>query len=153
MALPLWLQITAAVVGILGGGAGFVSSGYNILVAKRTKDDALRGVISSAWTNEGDISSPETHFVTVQLELIDGDIIGQIRTNAYDRLLEAHVDLGFFNIKLMITELLGRSLVPVAVVRLKLKGNRNRLSWQVVSGNKQGWLPTRTLLWPSSVGL
>ena len=106
-----------------------------------------------ACPNEGDISSPETNFITIELQIYDGDIIGQIRTNAYDRLLDANIDIGLLSIQMTISELLGRTPVPVAVVRLKLKGNRNRLSWQVLSGNEKAWFPDKTLLWPSRVGV
>lgn len=76
MAIPIWLQVSAAAVGLIGGSAGIISSIYHAVIVKRDRDDSLRKDISRAWTNEGDISSTETNFITVELELTDGDIVG-----------------------------------------------------------------------------
>jgi hypothetical protein len=87
VAIPIWIQLSAAAVGLIGGSAGVISSIYPGLIVKRVRDDRLRKDISRAWTNEGDISSTETNFITVELKLTDGYIVGKISTNADDRLL------------------------------------------------------------------
>jgi hypothetical protein len=69
MEIPIWLQVSAAAVGLIGGSAGVFSSIYHALIVKRDRDESLRKDINRAWTNEGDISSTETNFITVELEL------------------------------------------------------------------------------------
>ena len=145
--------MSAAVVGLLGGSAGLMSSIYHAFVVKEDREDKLRNLLGRAWTNEGDITGTEAIFITLDLKLIEGDVVGEMRTSAYERLLEAHLELGWFSSKLTVSELLGRKLMPVAVVRLKLAGNKNRLKWEVVSGNEAAWLPSKTLLWPEPVAV
>lgn len=153
MALPVWLTVSAAVVGLIGGTSGFVSSLYHAFVVRQAWDDALRRDIGRPWTNEGSLGTTEDDlpFITVALKLEDGDVYGEISTSAYKRPLGVHLKIGWFASTLIVTELVGSSALPVADVRIRLRGNRNRLSWKVVSGNKLAWLPQKALLWPSRI--
>jgi hypothetical protein len=90
---------------------------------------------------------------TLDLKMYDGDVVGSLQTNAYERLLEAHLEAHLSSGTLTVSELRGRSIRTVAVVRLRLRGNRNRLKWKVISGNAEHWVPDKTLLWPSVVGV
>lgn len=112
----------------------------------------LRENIVRAWTNEGDISSNERKFVTLDLALKDGDVYGTLSLNTEERLLGAHVGIGWGRATLQVSRFRSRGLQPIATVRLRLSGNRNRLKWKVVKEEEKGVLPAKTLLWPSVVG-
>lgn len=144
------LETLAYAVAIIGGIAGAVVYFQNV---RKESVEMTRKEIIRAWTNEGDISSNETRFITLELENLDGDIIGSLSTNAQGNPLEVHADIGWFSTTLEISELHGRSLIPVATVRAKLTGNSNRLEWEVVGRKGTHLLPKQTLLWPSAVGV
>ena len=91
--------------------------------------------------------------ITLDLKMHDGDVIGSLQTNAYERLLDAHLEAHLFSATLRVSEFRHRSSRTVAVVRLRLTGNRNRIKWKVISGNVEHWIPDKTLLWPSVVGV
>ena len=126
--LAQWLEASAylaAIIGAIAGGVVFT------LRARRESVDALRKDLARAWTNEGDIHSVMLPFVTLDLALSDGDLFGSLSTSAHDRALEAHVDVAWGRARLHVTELLGRNLVQIGEVSLRLSGNRNRLLWQL----------------------
>jgi hypothetical protein len=141
-----WLQAGANLVIIVGGitgGAWFVNNARTETIA------ANRQAIVRAWTNEGDILSTETRFVALNLQDYDGDIIGSLSGPGFDDTLDVQADIGWFSSTLTLTQLRGRSVVPVASVRVKLTGNDNRLSWQVMGGQAPAYLPSATTLWPN----
>ena len=143
------LEALASLVAILGGIFGAI---IYVLGTRRKAIDSTRQIIARAWTNEGDIHSTESIYITLELENADGDLIGSISSSAHDRLLEAHADVGWLKTKLQISELRGRSITPFATATLKISGNNNRLKWLVKNDANQNILPVQTILWPSSVG-
>jgi hypothetical protein len=148
--LSKWLESLAYLAAILGSISACI---VFLLRHRRTSIEVIRSTIGRAWTNEGDISSNESILITLDLEDHDGDIIGQISSSAHDRLLEAHVDVGWLTTTLHVSELLGRSALPIGTVTLQLIGNKNRLKWRLKKNAGQEILPTETILWPSSVGV
>src|ERR1035437_11199099 len=153
MEIPDWLAGSGALMGLCGGAAGLISAAVHSLFLRTEKIDALRTVLSKAWTNEGCIDSTDTVLITLDLKMHDGDVIGSLQTNAYERLLVAHVEADLFSATLRVSEFMHRSSRTVAVVRLRLRGNRNRIKWKVISGNAEHWVPDKTSLWPSVVGV
>jgi hypothetical protein len=133
--------------------AGLISASVHALSFRTARIDRLRTDLCRAWTNEGSIDSGETLLITVDLKMQDGDVLGALQTSARERLLSAHLKAHMRFGILTITERTGRSSRTVAAVRLRLKGNRNRVKWTVISGNKEKWIPDKTLLWPSSVSV
>jgi hypothetical protein len=95
------------------------------------------------------MNSPDTVLITLDLRMQDGDVFGSLQTSTRERLLGANLESHLRSGTLTISE---RSRT-VAVVRLRLKGNRNRVKWNVISGNAEHWIPDKTLLWPSAVGV
>ena len=112
-----------------------------------------RKEIARAWTNEGDISSKETRFITLELENKDGDLIGSLSTNANDRPLEVHADVGWFSTRIHISLLQGRNVISVATANVTLTGNNNRLEWKLSGDQGADVVPRETVLWPSNVGV
>lgn len=145
-----WLEALAYTVAIVGGIAG---SFIYLNNARKESIATIRKEIARPWTNEGDIASTEVIFITVDLKNVDGDIVGSLSTTAYDRSLEVHAEIGWFTTILEISELRGRSVSPIAKVKVKLTGNNNRLDWERIGNQKVEILPKHTTLWPSAVGV
>lgn len=144
------LEALAYSVAIIGGIAGAFIYFQNV---RKEAIETTRKEMVRAWTNEGDISSTDTRFITLELENSDGDIIGSLSTNAQDNLLEVHADIGWFSTTLNISELRGRNIVPIATVNIKLEGNNNRLEWKLIGSDGSILLPEQTVLWPRAIGV
>ena len=145
-----WLEALAYTVAVIGGIAG----SFIYLNSTRKESIAtIRKEITRPWTNEGDIASTEVMFITVDLKNVDGDIVRSLSTTAYDRPLEVHAKIGWFRAILEISELRGRSLLPIAKVKVKLTGNNNRLDWKRMGNQEVEILPKHTTLWPGAVGV
>ena len=144
------LEAAAYLAAILGG----LSAAIHFIVKQRRESIAnLRKVLKNTWTNEGDISSTETQFITIEIENYQGDLIGSIHLSSEERPLDCNIEVKWFYAVLNISRLLGRSSCPVATVKLKLTGNENRLSWQLKNKSDQEHqleLPNKTILWLSS---
>jgi hypothetical protein len=153
METPSWLAISGALMGLCGGAAGLISAAVHALSLRTEKTDALRTALGRGWTNEGSINSPDTVLITLDLKMQDGDVYGSLQTSTRERLLGANLEAHLRSGTLTISERTGRSSRTVAVVRLRLTGNRNRVKWKVISGNAEHWIPDKTLLWPSAVGV
>ena len=106
--------------------------------------------LNREWTNEGDIDSKESKYITLKLTLENGDLYGTIESPRLDHDYEAHVSPGWFTSKLEVSELLGRTLIPKATVKIKIKGNRNRLKWNATKIKDIDVIPKNTILWPSN---
>lgn len=144
-----WLEALAYLVPVLGG----IFSAYLFLYRLRKRHIAfIFCTIARAWTNEGDIRGTNTLFVTLELEDWDSDLVGSLSSNAHDRVLEAHAYVGWFSIRLEVAELRGRSLLPIGTVNLKLTDN-NRLRWRYKKQSNAKILPSKTMLWPSTLGV
>ncbi len=140
-----WLEVVANLVIILAGLAGAV------WWVSDTRADAIannRQALMGEWTNEGDILSTETRFLTLSLQDYAGDVIGSVRGPGFDEVFDVQAEIGWFASELQLTQLLGRRVEPVASVTVKLIGNGNRLQWEVV-GDAPDYLPRATTLWPS----
>jgi hypothetical protein len=138
-----WLEALAYLVGIVGGlSAAFI---YFQRARKESMSIAHKE-IARAWTNEGDIASGETIFVTLELENANGDVIGSLATSRHPRPLEVHADIGWFSTKILISELDNRTVTPVAEVKLELTGNNNRLKWTLIGDEARSILPKKTVL-------
>lgn len=144
-----WLEALAYVVAIVGGLSA--AAIYVVGLRSEALASARQGMVRS-WTNEGDITSRETRFVTMNIQEQDGDLIGSLSTNAADGLLDISIRPGWFSSRIEVFHLQGRNLVQVATVKVKLTGNNNRLSWSLVGEKGADLLPTETTLWPSPVG-
>ena len=153
MEIPNWLAISGALMGMCGGAAGLISAAVHALSFKAEKLASLRTVLSRAWTNEGSINSKDAVLITLDLKMQDGDVLGSLQTTAHERMLDAHLEAHLFSATLRVSEFRHTSSKMVAVVRLRLTGNRNRIKWRVISGNSEHWVPDKTLLWPSDVGV
>lgn len=145
-----WLEALAYLAAIVGGLSAAVVYFYGV---RNEAISVVRKEIARAWTNEGDITSKETRFITLELENKDGDLIGSLSTNAQNRPLEVHADVGWFSTQISISMLQGRSVIPVAVAKVSLTGNNNRLEWSLVGNQGAEILPRQTVLWPSEVGV
>lgn len=104
--------------------------------------------LAQVWTNEGDISSKETKYITLKLTLENGELYGSLESPRLERNYEAHVYPGWFSSKLEISELLGRNLIPKATIKIKITGNRSRLKWNAQKLKDVDVLPQNTILWP-----
>jgi hypothetical protein len=143
--LMQWLEGFAYFVAITGA----ISGGILFIIRSRRKSiEQLRQDLAKAWTNEGDISSEETHYITLRLKISDGELIGEIYTNKHDRLLDAHVNVAWGKAKLHVTVMCHRS-VYVGDIMLNLAGNHNRLKWRLIGKKGLDWLPKNTTLWPT----
>lgn len=139
------LQLLALVVGIvtpLIGGIWFIWKKRKAAIQKNYK------TLAQGWTNEGDIHSTETKYITLNLTLKDGELYGSLESPRLERGYEANVSPGWFTSKLEVSELLGRNLIPKATVRIKIIGNRNRLKWNAKKLHDADVLPEKTILWP-----
>lgn len=144
-----WLEAgtyAVAIVGAVAGGMIFVVN------SRLTSIEETRRLLTRTWTNEGDISSKETRYVTIKLEDYDGDLIGSLWSPLLDRPLEVHINVGWRTNELCISELIGRFCMPVATIQVRVTGNKNRLSWEVSSAECPSYLPPFTVLWPEYVG-
>jgi len=140
-----WLEAAAYTVAILGAIAG---AAIFVVNARANAIEANRTVLTRAWTNEGDILATDTKFVDLLLENHDGDIIGTLNSPSLDQPLDVSVDVGWFYSTLSITQLQGRTIAPIATVKLKIAGNDNRLLWQSETLQLPDYLPKSTSLWP-----
>lgn len=140
-----WLEAAAYTVAILGAIAGTV---IFLLNSRSNAIEANRTVLTRAWTNEGDMLATDTKFVDLLLENHDGDITGTLRSPQLDQPLDVSVDVGWFYSTLSITQLHGRTIAPIATVKLKIAGNDNRLLWQSETLQLPDYLPKSTSLWP-----
>lgn len=145
-----WLEALAYIVAIIGGIAAAVVYFQKI---RQESIITTRKEIVRAWTNEGDINAKEFRFITLELDNLDGDIIGSLSTNANNRILEVHANVGWFSTILHISELQGRNVIPIAKVKIKLTGNNNQLEWSLIGNRGENLLPKETVLWPSVIGV
>ncbi len=139
--LELWALIVSIVTPIIGG-AWFIWKKRQSAIQKNYK------TLAQAWTNEGDISSKETKYITLKLTLENGELYGSLESPQLERDYEAHVNPGWFSSKLEISELRGRNLIPKATIKIKITGNRNRLKWNAQKLKDVDILPPNTILWP-----
>lgn len=147
MSLSERIQVSAAGLGIVGA----LLSGFIFMIHSRQNAiDEMRNNLALTWTNEGDISSGETDFIDLSLVLEHGDLFGTLSSPQTDDVFEVHVEPGWFSASATVSHLQGRNLVPIASVKLKLTGNKNRLEWMVESSSPPQFIPRQTLLWPSS---
>ena len=122
-----------------------------IIKHRRESIASLKSALIRTWTNEGDVTSEEEQFVTLEVEDHDGDLIGTVNFSSETRPFDAQIEVGWGKALLHITGLVRRTVYPVATVRLKLTGNRNRLAWKLESKQVELLIPARTLLWPGTV--
>jgi hypothetical protein len=147
------VQLVAAIVGIVGGCSGLISTAWNLRDRRRTEIDTLRNGLGQAWTNEGDIASTEILYMTLELALSDGDLTGSLQTPEGDRPFDANVDVYWGHGIVTISRLYERTPKLVMIAKVQLKGNRNRLHWKALDDRSQGALPTETVLWPVPSGI
>lgn len=140
-----WLEASAYAVAIVSAISGAIGYGFSER-AKRIANN--RKTIARGWTNEGAIDGKETHYITLALKNHDGDIVGSLEGPSLERPLELHATVGWRSTELRISELRGRSLLPVGIVRVEIQGNENRLRWTLVSDEGRDVLPCNTTLWP-----
>ena len=139
------LEAMTYVVAIVGGISAAVLYFSN---SRAQSISQARTELLRTWTNEGDITSTETHFIDLKLESFDGDIAGTLSSPQLDSPLDVAVDVGWHSSTLSITQLRGRSVVPIAEVKVALSGNNNRLGWDTTSTSPPAYLPPSTILWP-----
>jgi hypothetical protein len=118
---------------------------------RRNAIESLRKDLALVWTNEGDILSPETNFIDLSLKGERGDLFGSLSSPQTNDIFDIHVTPGWFWANANITLLRGRNSLPVAEVKLTLKGNLNRLYWVIQSKDAPLFLPRKSLLWPSPI--
>lgn len=104
--------------------------------------------VAEKWTNEGDISEMTDPYVHLSLALEHGEIYGSFQANEIADRYEAHFYPGWFYGKLEITQLRGRSLIPVITFRTRLMGNNNRLEIKAIGKQSIVGIPAQTTLWP-----
>jgi hypothetical protein len=111
-----------------------------------TKQEIVR-----SWTNEGDVDSDDTIFITLEPENVDRDIIGSISNNINNRVFSINAKVGWPTTTLELTEIQGLigKVVHIATVRVKLTGDNNRLEWTLLGNTDIDFLPKKTTLWPS----
>ena len=144
-----FLEAAAYLAAILGG----LSAAIHFMLKQRRESIAnQRKVLTNTWTNEGDISSTETQFITLEIVNNQGDLIGSINLSSEERPLDCNIEVKQFYAILNITRLIRQSSYLVATVKLKLTGNENRLSWELKGKSDQKHqlkLPKKTILWLS----
>ena len=86
--------------------SGIVAAGLFAVRARKRSIQELRESIAPAWTNEGDFSSNESIFVTLDLLLEDGDVCGTLRANTEEQLLDAHGSVGWGSAVLQVSRLM-----------------------------------------------
>ncbi len=139
-----WQAALTALLTIIGLSAGAV------IYLNRLRVSAIerqRRLLIAEWTNEGAIDAAEEAYVLLQLEDHLGDIIGSLESPQNEETLDANVDVGWLHATMHLSLLRGRTVTPVATVRLRLAGNDNRLSWKLISNTGMFKLPRRTILW------
>ena len=139
------VPVVASVVAIIGA----MSGGAIFLIKARS--DAIRHtreLIVRTWTNEGDVSSTETHFIDLELQNSDGEIIGSLRGPQFDATFDVSVDVGWHSSTVSIVQLHSRSIAEIARAKVVLTGNDNRLELKITSSNAPAYFPQSTTLWP-----
>lgn len=140
------LQAGDSSIAIIGA---FIAVIFFVWRSRKNAIESLRKDIAIVWTNEGDISSKETNFIDLSLKLEYGDLFGSLSSPQTDNTFDVHVTPKWFSAYASVTLLRGRSSLPIAQVRLKIKGNRNRLEWKIINKDAPSFLPKKTILWPS----
>lgn len=148
MNLLEWLQAGDSSFAIVGG---LLAAPYFLWRARRSAIASHYTDLAQDWTNEGAIGSAEPMFVHMSLKLERGELSGSIRSSLLAEELDVNVTPGWFWSTANITLLQGRSVFTVAIVRLRLRGNRNRLVWDATTLHTPNVLPRRIELWPSPV--
>lgn len=148
MTLLELLQASDSFITIVGGLVGVT---FFVWRWRRNSADSLRKDLGLVWTNEGDIHSPETNFINLSLKLEHGDLYGFLSSPQTDDIFDVHVTPGWFSARASITLLRDRSSLPIAEVKLTLKGNRNRLRWVLKTKDAPPFLPRESELWPSPI--
>jgi hypothetical protein len=143
--LMQWLEGLAYLTAILGGCAAAL---HFLIKHRRGSIASLKSALIRTWTNEGDITSDEEQYVTLEVEDDNGDLIASVSFSSEPSTFDAHIEVGWGKALLQIKGLVRRTVYPVATVRLTLTGNNNRLAWKLESKQVQMTIPERTLLWP-----
>jgi hypothetical protein len=143
-----WVEAASYTVVLLGAFAGAMLILSN---HRREAIDQARNALVRTWTNEGDISSRETHFMDLRLTDADGDIIGTLSSPQLDWPLDVNVDVGWRSSIVHVREMRNAAVVEVAVAHVVIDGNQNRLKWEVTSADAPDFIPRSTVLWPSPV--
>jgi hypothetical protein len=139
------LQILVFIIGIMTSVIGAI---WFLWKHRKNAIKENYKTLACKWTNEGDIHSVDTKYITLDLMLKNGDLFGTIESPKLENGYEAHVTPGWFTSKLEISELSGRNIIPKSTVRLRIKGNKNRLKWNAKTNNETDILPNNTTLWP-----
>ena len=142
------LQAGDSSIAIVGGFVGVI---FFVWRWRKNSIGALRKDLGLVWTNEGDSHSPEMNFIDLSLKLEHGDLYGSLSSPQTDDVFDVHVTPGWFSARASITLLRGRSSLPIAEVKLMLKGNRNRLRWVLNTKDAPPFLPRVSELWPSPI--
>lgn len=138
------LQILVFIISIITSVIGAI---WFLWKQRKIAVKAIYKTLACVWTNEGDIHSVDTKYVTLNLMLENGDLYGTVESPKLQNSYEAYVSPGWFTSKLEISELAGRNVIPKATVSLKIKGNKNRLKWKAKTNNDTDILPNNTTLW------
>jgi len=144
-----WLETAAYLVAIVGGISAAVVYFQGV---RKESISVTRKEIVRTWTNEGDISSKETRYITLELENKDGELIGSLSTNTRKKSLDVHAQVGWFSTELTFFDLQGRNVVSVASAKVSLEGNNNRMEWSLSENATGEDLPQQTVLWPHAAG-
>ena len=143
-----WLEALAYFTATAGACAAAI---HFVLKKRRESIASLRSALIRTWTNEGDVTSNETEFLTLAVEDSDGDLIASLHLDAQPRPLDANIDVAWGKAWLNVTYFAHRNVFDIATVRLTLTGNNNRLNWNLKRKLADTQLPKQTVLWPSSV--
>ena len=131
-----------AIVGAL------VAVGFWLKSARSKALEAQYRYVAEQWTNEGDVSGSKGPYVHLALTLEHGEIFGSFQANEIAERYEAHYYPGWLYGKLAITELRGRSLLPIIEFRVRLRGNNNRIQLKALRSQAVVGIPTEIILWP-----
>lgn len=142
------LQISDSSIAIT---AGLLSLIYFVWSWRKNSIELLRKDLSLVWTNEGDIQSSESSYIDLALKLEYGNLFGSLSSPQTDEIFDVHVTPGWFSANASITLMCGRASIPIANVKLKLRGNRNRLRWILCTKDAPSFLPRESELWPSPI--
>lgn len=104
--------------------------------------------VADQWTNEGDILGAAQPYIHINLVIENGEIFGSFQANEILGEYDAYFYPGWPYGKLKITQLHGRSLLPVIDFRTRLRGNNNRLEIKAIGGQSIDGIPTHATLWP-----
>jgi hypothetical protein len=143
-----WLEALAYFTATAGACAAAI---HFIFKKRRESITSLRTALIRTWTNEGDVTSTETQFMTLTVESHDGDLIGSVYLNSEAQPFDANIDVAWGKAWLHVTQFAHRSVFPVATVCLRLTGNNNRLRWNLKRKHSDAALPKSTVLWPSPI--